>query len=562
MLQELSIRNFAIIEKLNIEFNSGMTVLTGETGAGKSIIIDAVGLLAGGRGSVDFIRKGAKKAVLQGMFSMDKNPDTLALLNQYGIDHSDPTLILQREIQMSGRNVCRINGSLVNTTILKQIGETLIDIHGQNEHQELMQPDKHLGMLDEFARNEVKPLLKQYQEEYERYQALKKKFDRKKANEKEWAQRVDMLRFQAKEIEDANLQVGEEEQLNSQKELLENFQKISTALQTAQLALENEESAGAIDTTGEAMNALRDIEDIDDKYKNISNIVSSAYYQLQDATNDISGELDNMEWDEGKLDQVEKRLEDIYQLKKKYGDNIKQILAYDQKVSDELHSMIDSESDEGQMEEKLEKLQESLKKTAITLSQPRKKAAKHLKIAVHEQLQQLYMDKAEFEVHFSQTDDLKFKPTGIDNVEFYLRTNTGEAMGPLSRIASGGELSRIMLALKTIFAKSQGVTSIIFDEVDTGVSGRVAQAIAEKIKLIAGYSQVLCITHLPQVAAEADHQLFVSKVIKDGRTETKLNDLDTDGRVQELARMLAGSTVTKLSIQHAKELLKMAHTTS
>ncbi|GEL88890.1 MULTISPECIES: DNA repair protein RecN [Pediococcus] len=560
MLQELSIRNFAIIEKLNIEFNSGMTVLTGETGAGKSIIIDAVGLLAGGRGSVDFIRKGTKKAVLQGMFSMDKNPDTLALLDQYGIEHADPTLILQREIQASGRNVCRINGSLVNTTILKKIGETLIDIHGQNEHQELMQPEKHLGMLDEFARNGIQPLLKQYQQKYEHFQNLKQKFNRKKANEKEWAQRVDMLRFQVKEIEDANLQVGEEEQLNSQKELLENFQKISTALQTAQLALENEESAGAIDSTGEAMNALRDIENIDDKYKNISNIISSAYYQLQDATSDISGELENMEWDEGKLDQVEKRLEEIYQLKKKYGDNIQQILAYDQKASEELHSMVDSESDEDQMESQLETIQEQLKKIALQLSTTRKQAASKLQVAVHDQLKQLYMDKAEFEVHFDESAGLKFKSTGIDNVEFYLRTNPGESMGPLSRIASGGELSRIMLALKTIFAKSQGVTSIIFDEVDTGVSGRVAQAIAEKIKLIASYSQVLCITHLPQVAAEADHQFFVSKAVKGGRTETKLSDLNENGRVQELARMLAGSTVTKLSIQHAKELLKMAHT--
>ncbi|GAB5054075.1 DNA repair protein RecN [Pediococcus parvulus] len=560
MLQELSIRNFAIIEKLNIEFNSGMTVLTGETGAGKSIIIDAVGLLAGGRGSVDFIRKGTKKAVLQGMFSMDKNPDTLALLDQYGIEHADPTLILQREIQVSGRNVCRINGSLVNTTILKKVGETLIDIHGQNEHQELMQPEKHLGMLDEFARNGIQPLLKQYQQKYEHFQNLKQKFNRKKANEKEWAQRVDMLRFQVKEIEDANLQVGEEEQLNSQKELLENFQKISTALQTAQLALENEESAGAIDSTGEAMNALRDIENIDDKYKNISNIISSAYYQLQDATSDISGELENMEWDEGKLDQVEKRLEEIYQLKKKYGDNIQQILAYDQKASEELHSMVDSESDEDQMESQLETIQEQLKKIALQLSTTRKQAASKLQVAVHDQLKQLYMDKAEFEVHFDESAGLKFKSTGIDNVEFYLRTNPGESMGPLSRIASGGELSRIMLALKTIFAKSQGVTSIIFDEVDTGVSGRVAQAIAEKIKLIASYSQVLCITHLPQVAAEADHQFFVSKAVKGGRTETKLSDLNENGRVQELARMLAGSTVTKLSIQHAKELLKMAHT--
>lgn len=560
MLQELSIRNFAIIEKLNIEFNSGMTVLTGETGAGKSIIIDAVGLLAGGRGSVDFIRKGTKKAVLQGMFSMDKNPDTLALLDQYGIEHADPTLILQREIQVSGRNVCRINGSLVNTTILKKIGETLIDIHGQNEHQELMQPEKHLGMLDESARNGIQPLLKQYQQKYEHFQNLKQKFNRKKANEKEWAQRVDMLRFQVKEIEDANLQVGEEEQLNSQKELLENFQKISTALQTAQLALENEESAGAIDSTGEAMNALRDIENIDDKYKNISNIISSAYYQLQDATSDISGELENMEWDEGKLDQVEKRLEEIYQLKKKYGDNIQQILAYDQKASEELHSMVDSESDEDQMESQLETIQEQLKKIALQLSTTRKQAASKLQVAVHDQLKQLYMDKAEFEVHFDESAGLKFKSTGIDNVEFYLRTNPGESMGPLSRIASGGELSRIMLALKTIFAKSQGVTSIIFDEVDTGVSGRVAQAIAEKIKLIASYSQVLCITHLPQVAAEADHQFFVSKAVKGGRTETKLSDLNENGRVQELARMLAGSTVTKLSIQHAKELLKMAHT--
>ncbi|WPC18908.1 DNA repair protein RecN [Pediococcus inopinatus] len=560
MLQELVIRNFAIIEKLNIEFNSGMTVLTGETGAGKSIIIDAVGLLAGGRGSTDFIRKGTKKAVLQGMFSLDKNRETLELLDQYGIEHADPTLILQREIQASGRNVCRVNGSLVNTTILKQVGETLIDIHGQNEHQELMQADKHLGMLDEYARVEVQPLLKSYQAYFERYQVLRKKFDQKKAHEKEWVQRVDMLKFQVKEIEDANLQSGEEEQLNSEKEHLENFQKINSALQAAQLALESaEETPGAIDRTGEAMNGLREIEELDDHYKAISEVVASAYYQLQDAASEISGELDGMEWDEGRLDQIEKRLEEIYQLKRKYGDTVDQILKYDQKVSEELHNMIDLESDEGQMEVQLDELKTKLEKLAHQLTAARKKAAQQLKRDVHEQLKQLYMDKAEFEVHFDTTQPTKFKTSGVDSVEFYLRTNPGEKMGPLTRIASGGELSRIMLALKTIFAKSQGVTSIIFDEVDTGVSGRVAQAIAEKIKLIASYSQVLCITHLPQVAAEADHQFFVSKTVKDGRTETDLSYLNDEGRVQELARMLAGSTVTKLSIQHAKELLKMAH---
>ncbi|AMV67916.1 DNA repair protein RecN [Pediococcus damnosus] len=560
MLQELVIRNFAIIEKLNIEFNSGMTVLTGETGAGKSIIIDAVGLLAGGRGSTDFIRKGAKKTVLQGMFSLSKNSETLELLDQYGIDHADPTLILQREIQASGRNVCRINGSLVNTTILKQIGETLIDIHGQNEHQELMQADKHLGMLDEYARVEVQPLLKRYQTYFERYQTLKKKFDQKKAHEKEWVQRVDMLKFQVKEIEDANLQAGEEEQLNSEKEHLENFQKISTTLQAAQTVLESsDETSGAIDSTGEAMNGLREIEELDDNYKSISETISSAYYQLQDAASEISSELDGMEWDEGRLDQIEKRLEEIYQLKRKYGDTVEQILSYDDKVSTELHNMIDLESDEGQMGTQLGDLKTKLDKLAKQLTLARQKAAKQLKKDVHAQLKQLYMDKTEFEVHFDTSQPVKFKSTGVDSVEFYLRTNPGEKMSSLTRIASGGELSRIMLALKTIFAESQGVTSIIFDEVDTGVSGRVAQAIAEKIKLIASYSQVLCITHLPQVAAEADHQFFVAKVVKDGRTETKLTYLNKDGWVQELARMLAGSTVTKLSIQHAKELLKMAH---
>lgn len=557
MLQELDIRDFAIIEKLNIAFQSGMTVLTGETGAGKSIIIDAVGVLAGGRGSQEFIRKGASKMRLQGLFHLPDNAATFAVLDHYGIEHADDDILLQRDLYRTGRNVCRVNGQLVNTTTLKEIGETIVDIHGQNEHQELMHPEKHLALLDEFYKAKVNPQRAKYAQAYDEYMRLNKAYQERMAHAKEWAQRLDMLRFQVDEIEAAQLKPNEESELDSERARLSNFQRITTALQNSYEALAGD-AAGTMDHIGGAMNELQQITPLDHAYQELADNVQTAYYTLQDAASELLRQADLMEWDEGRLDEIEKRLELIQQLKRKYGDSIAQILNYYAKIKAELEQMVATEDNEDQLAEQVDQAKQTLLDLGQQLSKTRQQGAKKLSQAIHQQLAALYMEKTVFSVHFKATSTVHFYPTGLDDVEFYIQTNPGEAAGPLAKIASGGELSRMMLALKTIFTRSQGITSIIFDEVDTGVSGRVAQAIADKISAIARFSQVLCITHLPQVAAMSDQHFFIRKQISGQRTKTTLTRLEPAQRVDELARMLSGTAVTKLTREHASELLKLA----
>lgn len=558
MLQELTIDNLAIIDHLSLEFDDHMTVLTGETGAGKSIIIDAVSLLAGGRGSQEFIRKGEEKLSLQGQFEIPKLPGYVAQLDELGISHDDGALIISREIHRSGRNTIRVNGTLVNAATLKQLGSGLVDIQGQNEHQLLLRPEAHLGMLDQFANAKVQPLLASYQEQYQEYRRLEAAVNQKKANEQQWAQRLDMLRYQVKEIGDADLRADEEDELIAERERLEHFQQIATTLQQVVGVLNDDEEAPVLDQVATIMNAVQEIAPFDPEYDDLAQSLSDAYYSLQDVANQAGHQLDSLEFDEERLATINARLATIADLEHKYGESLADVLAYYDQIKEELTDMEAAADSGSDLEERLNAVQADLLNQGNALSQVRQTAARKLAKQVHTQLKELYMDKAVFEVNFAKTKKPVFSATGIDQVEFYIQTNPGEAMGPLARIASGGELSRVMLALKTIFAQGEGVTSIIFDEVDTGVSGRVAQAIADKIRLIAEGSQVLCITHLPQVAAVAQHHLLIQKRVHDQRTTTSVTPLNTNQRVEELARMLAGDTITKLAREHASELLTMA----
>lgn len=555
MLQELVIHDFAIIEALKIDFNDGMTVLTGETGAGKSIIIDAVGLLAGGRGSADFIRTGAKKCTLEGIFIVDDVTMIREKLADFGIPQDDDTVLLQRDINKNGRSVCRINGHLVNTTILKRIGEMLVDIHGQNEHQELMFSEKHLGLLDHFAQAKITPTLTKYKQEYALYRKLLKTLKQHQDHEQEWAQRLDMLKFQISEIEAAHVRIDEEAQLINERDRLENFQKINESLGTSYQALSGD-NQNTIDQLGVAMSAMQDIADLDPAYQKVSESINDAFYELQDAASEISNQLDDLSWDEGRLNTIEKRLETLTELKHKYGPDLKAILAYYAKIKQELDEMTHADADNDDLTQQVSDIKVKVSATAQKLSKIRHEASKNLTNAIQKELADLYMDKARFSVKFSDNDQLL--ATGLDDVEFYIQTNPGESSKPLAKIASGGELSRIMLAIKTIFSRNEGITSIIFDEVDTGVSGRVAQAIANKIEIIGRTSQVLCITHLPQVAAMADFQLLIQKKIRNNRTTTSVTLLEAKKRIQEIARMIAGTEITTLSLEHAQELLRLA----
>lgn len=559
MLQELTIDDLAIIPHLSLEFDDHMTVLTGETGAGKSIIIDAVSLLAGRRGSQELIRKGSDKLVVQGQFTLPNRPAYLHELDDLGIDHEDGTLIISRTIHRNGRNTIRVNGTLINTSVLKKIGSALVDIQGQNDSQRLLQPDQHLEMLDQFAGKELLEIRSHYRELYERYLQIKSTLAKKQANEQQWAQRLDMLHYQEKEIGEAHLKADEEEQLTAERDRLEHFQQINETLQDVIAVLNGDEATPVLDQLAGLMDATSQISQFDGEYDDLAKSITDSYYNLQDAANQAGRELDNLAYDDDRLQQINDRLTLIGDLEHKYGDSLKDVLDYYEKIQQELAKMEGTADSNDELEKELQDITKQLGNLAGKLHSMRVKAAGQLERRVHQQLSDLYMSKAIFQVKFKTADQLTFTPTGQDNVEFYIQTNPGERLGPLVRIVSGGELSRVMLALKTIFAKVEGVTSIIFDEVDTGVSGRVAQAIADKIKLIAANSQVLCITHLPQVAAVAQHHFLISKHLQKQRTVTEVQALNKEQRVDELARMLAGEKITKLTREHAKELLEMAH---
>ncbi|MBC6295727.1 DNA repair protein RecN [Listeria sp. FSL L7-1517] len=556
MLQEMTIKNFAIIESLSLRFQEGMTVLTGETGAGKSIIIDALGLLVGGRGSTDFIRHGEERLELQGLFALaEDNAACRNALLENGIDATDDMVVLERSLFRSGKNSCRINGKLVTTVLLRQVGSKLIDIHSQHEHQELMNEEFHLSLLDRFAADKIKPVLTKYQTYFKEYQTISKEWENWTKNERELAQRLDMLRFQQQEIENANLQVGEEDRLLEQKNILANFEKLNENLQGAYTAIQGE--PGGLEFVGEAMRQMDTAASIHTDYKAVSEAISSSYYMLEDSMSQIRQALDQLEFQPEELNLIESRLNDLNQLKRKYGKTIEDIIQYEQEISSEMEKLTDSESHVGHLESKLASMKTELTKQANTLTDIRKKAATILEKQIKQELNQLYMEKAIFSVRF-ETDKMELTENGQDSIVFYMSTNPGEPLKPLAKIASGGELSRMMLALKTIFSRHQGITSIIFDEVDTGVSGRVGQAIAEKIYAVSVGSQVLCISHLPQVAAMANHHYYITKKVQNKRTTTSVTILEGNNKVEEISRMIAGIEVTELTKQHAKEMMEQA----
>ncbi|WP_252502986.1 DNA repair protein RecN [Sporosarcina sp. Marseille-Q4943] len=557
MLSEISIHNFAIIEHLEVTFDEGLTVLTGETGAGKSIIIDAVQLLAGARGSQEFIRHGAKKAELEGMFTIDdEDHPVFQKLSEFGIECEDGSIILRRDLNANGKTTCRVNGKLVTIASLREIGSQLIDIHGQHDNQELMLEKRHIHLLDQFAGSSLAEAHRNYLDIYNQYTKLKRRLETATENEQQVAQRIDLYSFQLKEIDNAELVIGEEEELEEEKLKLQHFHRIFERLNTAYESISGDNHA--LDWVGSAMSDLEDAASIDKELASHSEVVSSSFYSLQDTAHELKSIIDRMEYDPTRLPIVEDRLAMLVSLKRKYGATIEDILIYREKIADDLDQLLNRDERLGQEQEKLAQLEKDLEVEANELSIIRQESALHLEKAIMQQLKELHMEKSTFKVSINRKASNSFDSHGFDDVVFLISTNLGEPLKPLVKIASGGELSRIMLALKTIFSKHQGITSIIFDEVDTGVSGRVAQAIADKIAMIATHSQVLCISHLPQVAAMADHHLLIRKEVKENRTTTAVAEIADMDRTKELSRMLSGAEITTLTLQHADELLTMA----
>ena len=551
MLLEISIKNFAIIEAISLNFEKGMTVLTGETGAGKSIIIDAMNMMLGARATTDVIRHGAPKAEIEGLFSVENSHALQMIFDEQGIELGDE-IIIRREILQNGRSVSRVNGQMVNLSVLRSIGQYLVDIHGQHDQEELMRPQLHIQMLDGFGDAEFLELKQAYQTNFDAYRKMRKQLLEIKKNQEEHKARIEMLEFQMAEIESAALQPGEDIKLNQERDKLLNHKNIADTLMNAYTMLDNEEFSSLANVRS-AMNDMESLEEYDVEYREISTSLSESYYVLEDVTKRLEDIIEDLDFDGNHLMQIESRLDLIHAITRKYGGNVDDVLLYFAKITEEYNLLTGNNLSSDDMEAELKKLEVSLVDLASQLASARHNLAQRLEIEIQQELKDLYMEKAQFQVQFTKG---KFSREGNESVEFYISTNPGEDFKPLVKVASGGELSRLMLAIKSAFSRKEGKTSIVFDEVDTGVSGRVAQAIAQKIHKIGQHGQVLAISHLPQVIAIADYQFFIEKISNDHSTVSTVRLLTVEERVEEVAKMLAGENVTEAALSQARELLQ------
>ena len=551
MLLEISIKNFAIIEAISLNFEKGMTVLTGETGAGKSIIIDAMNMMLGARATTDVIRHGAPKAEIEGLFSVENSHALQMIFDEQGIELGDE-IIIRREILQNGRSVSRVNGQMVNLSVLRSIGQYLVDIHGQHDQEELMRPQLHIQMLDGFGDADFLELKQAYQTNFDAYRKMRKQLLEIKKNQEEHKARIEMLEFQMAEIESAALQPGEDLKLNQERDKLLNHKNIADTLTNAYTMLDNEEFSSLANVRS-AMNDMESLEEYDAEYREISTSLSESYYVLEDVTKRLEDIIEDLDFDGNRLMQIESRLDLIHAITRKYGGNVDDVLLYFAKITEEYNLLTGNNLSSEDMEAELKQLEVSLVDLARKLASARHNLAQQLEIEIQQELKDLYMDKARFQVQFTKG---KFSREGNESVEFYISTNPGEDFKPLVKVASGGELSRLMLAIKSAFSRKEGKTSIVFDEVDTGVSGRVAQAIAQKIHKIGQNGQVLAISHLPQVIAIADYQFFIEKISNEHSTISIVRLLTVEERVEEVAKMLAGENVTEAALSQARELLQ------
>ncbi|WP_025717115.1 DNA repair protein RecN [Paenibacillus sp. 1-18] len=567
MLVTLSIRNLAVVEAVDVHFFKGFHVLSGETGAGKSIIIDALGLIAGGRGSADLVRYGCDKAEMEALFELPAKHPVWNTLEQQGIKaNSEEHLLIRRELTVQGKSSSRINGQMVNLTMLREVGEQLVNIHGQHEHQSLLRADRHLALLDTFGDSVIGPVKAIYRERYNAFVKAEKEVRELQSSSQKAYQLLDMYRFQLEEIAAAELKLGEDELLAEERVKLSHSEKMMDGISGAYELLNGR---GGLDVINDVLSRLNDVQNYDSKsLQPIAEQIQSAFYQLEDAAFQLRSYREDIEFNPGKLHDVEQRLNQITGLQRKYGDSIEQILEYYSRIEQETDLLENKDERLEQLIAKRDQLLADLLEIAEELTEAREICAEELAEQVEQELKDLQMERTSLKVRIDPIEDprgyeykgLRVRPTkqGIDNAEFLISPNPGEPLRPLGKIASGGELSRIMLAMKSIFARHDQIPVLIFDEVDTGVSGRAAQSIAEKLYRLSSVCQVFSITHLPQVACMADHQYLIEKNVHDGRTMTQIEGLTEEGRVKELARMLGGVEITEKTLHHAQEMLNLA----
>lgn len=556
MLQTLSIKQFAIIDELEIHFSDGLTVLSGETGSGKSIIIDAIGQLIGMRASSDFVRHGEKKAIIEGIFDIDNSKEAISVLNKLDIDIDEDFLLIKREIFSSGKSICRINNQIVTLQDLRKVMQELLDIHGQHETQTLLKQKYHLKLLDDYAENQYSRVKEQYETTFNEYKEKKKELEELQSADQALLQRLDLMKFQFEELQEASLKEGEITQLESDIKRIQNSEKLSLALNNAHVTLTDEHAI--TDRLYELSNHLQTIDDIiPGRFKKLKEDIDQFYYTLEDAKHELYDEMSNTEFDEQLLNELESRMNLLNNLKRKYGKTIDELITYQSKLESEIAKIENYEESTSQLKEEIDLLYEKVIKYGQSLSKERRIVARTLRDHIVAEIQNLQMKDANLEISFQPLETPTIE--GIEFVEFLISPNKGEPLKSLNKIASGGELSRIMLALKSIFVESRGQTAILFDEVDSGVSGQAAQKMAEKMRDIAKYIQVICISHLPQVASMSDHHLLISKMSKNDRTTTQVKELKKEDKIDEIARMISGASVTELTRENAREMIAQNH---
>lgn len=551
MLSNLYIENIAVIEKTSIDFKKGLNVMTGETGAGKSIVIDSINAVLGNRTSKELIRTGASSAFVSAEFT-NLSEKAIAVIYEAGFELEDGELLIQREISTTGKNKCRINGRPATVSTLKEIGVQLINIHGQHESYELMSPELHISYIDKLAGLESE--IEAYQEVYKKYKKLSAELKKATVDESERERKIDLLKYQIDELEDADLRDGEYEELNEQKAVLQNSEKIIEAIMSSRALMNgDEESSGVLENLQEINSQLSDISEYMSEVEPINSRIESAIYELEDCLSELTGLTDLVDTDGGSLDSIEERLDLIYTLGKKYGSTIKEMLDFLDKAKKELNALVMYDENREALIKECDKAYKEAEKLAKALSEKRRATSSEFADKVCEEMAFLDMPNVKLVV---VQEKCELNSLGCDNIEFLISTNSGEPPKPISKIASGGELSRMMLAVKNVLSDKDDIDTLIFDEVDTGISGSAAQKVGLKLREVSKSRQVLCVTHLAQIAAMGNSHFKISKSVRDEKTFTKVEELDHEGRKQELARIIGGTEMTKASLDYAEEMLR------
>ena len=537
MITNLHIKNIGIIDDIEIELGQGLNVLTGETGAGKSLIIGSLNIISGGRFSKDMIRKGETNSFVEVALYEPENENSI-----------DGTIIISREISVNGKNMCKINGRMVTVNELKEFMKKIIEIHGQNDSQNLLENKEHIKYLDNFSKEQIKDLKEENKNLYERHLKVKKELKENYGDEKERERKLDLLKYQLQEIDEANLVDGEEEELSNKQKIIENSEKIAKTLQDVDLAI----GENAIDIIGNSIRNLEKIESFNNKYQETANNLRSTYYELQEISRDITNFKEEVDFNEEEQKEIEDRLDLIFSLKRKYGNSIKEILEYKDEIEKEIYRIDNLDEYISKLKKEEKEIKQRLDEIGEKIHKIREKKGTELSLEINKNLQDLEMKNAKVNVHIDYMKD-EYYENGKDKVTFFIKTNIGEDEKELSKIASGGEMSRIMLAIKTVLANSDNTSCLVFDEIDTGISGKAANSVAEQLAKISEKHQVLCISHLPNIAAVADYHYFISKNIVNERTETSVKQLNEEEKVQEIARISSGE-INEISIKYAEKL--------